>query len=897
MTHDDTPDRRALELPATGHRIGRAVDDELAFHIEEQTRELVAAGIDPATARARAVASFGDLQSAREELRRIDEVAARRTRWTEAFTDLLTDAGRTLRALGRRPGYLVAATLTLGLGIGANSSMFALVDRLLLSPPPHIENGDEVVRLVFNEAQSQAGRITWGGAPFGYFRTLQEAQIGFDVAGSVTLAVSLRASGETRGATVEALTPGYFALLGTRPARGRLLSDSAFDGRSVVISHALWSREFAEGDDAVGRDLVLGTETFRVVGVAPRGFTGVRIEPVDAWISLGPTTPGLPAGWEEAPNDRRLSLIARPRANSSLAVVAGEATQLYLAARAGAPEADSTARVLLTGLTPGRQSAGGVTPEARVALWLQGVSLLVLLIAVANVANLLLLRAIDRRRETAVYMALGVGRIRLARHVVLESLLLGVCAAVLAVLLTRLTGPLLWRVLLPTGAEASTTPWRDAAVVGALALASVLAMTIVPVLMQLRTPANDVLRNASRGTSRRGSRLGDVLVVAQVACALILLVGSGLFVNSLFRLSSIELGFELDRVIGVRIEYGDARGDSALIGRVLRDAEARVRDLPGVVSVGTGLTAPYRPSLTLPVFLPGHDQLPGVGENALGYPSFFVVNPSFLPTLGISMVQGRGFETIDAASAPRVAIVDATMARTFWPGQDAIGQCIRVGADTAPCRTVVGVAEDSKRTITSDRHALRYYLPLEQVPTLRTERYLFARTAASPQSMLSTVRAAVSSVSSTAFVEVFPMTQLLDPYTKPWRLGRVVFVAFGVLATVIATIGLYGVIAFGVANRRRELGIRLALGATRASVLGSVVRAAGTRTAIGSLVGIAGALLLGRRLEDLLFRTSPTDPIIFIGALSVVAMAALVACALPAWRAARVDPTVSLKAE
>jgi predicted permease len=899
MTDHESRNRPAFELPPDMSRIGRAVDDELAFHIEERVRELVASGIDARQAHAQAAAEFGDLEAARADLRRIDEMAARRSWAVEALADLWTDARRTARSLIRRPAYALVATITLALGIGANSAMFALVDRLLLSAPPHIRDADEIVRLRFDEAQPQSGRITWVGAPYDFYRALTQSGPRFDVAGSTALTMSMRVTTDTRAAAVVATTPRYFTLLGVQPAVGRFLADGdAADERSAVISHSLWSRELARAPDAVGRDITLGVETFRVVGVAPRGFTGDGIEPVDAWIVLGTSTPGLPRGWMESQTDRRVSLIARPQPGTPPAATAAEATRHYLAWRSSTPAADSTARVLLGSLVPGRTSAGGITPESRVALWLQAVSVLVLLIAVANVANLLLLRAIDRRRETAVSMALGVSRIRLVRSVVLESLWLGGASATLATLLTRWVGPFLWRLLLPDGAEPSVTPWRDAAIIAALAVGSAVAMTIVPALLQLRTSTNDALRNGARGASRRGTRAGDLLVVVQVACAVVLLVGSGLFVRSLLRVSALDLGFQVDQVLAVQVDHGQTRADTAAVSRFLSIAEERVRGVAGARKTATSLTAPYRPSMTMPVFLPGRDELPGVGQNALGYPSFFAVSPEFFATMGLTILRGRDFAVVDAATAPPVAIVDATMARTFWPNGDALGQCFRVSADTAPCRTVVGVVEDSKRALTTRTHALRYYLPLSQVPTRSMQRFLFVRAAQSPKSMIAPVRAAVLGASAMQpLIDVYPMSRLLDPYTRPWRLGRAVFVAFGVLATLIATIGLYGVIAFGVEQRRRELGIRIALGAPRSRVLRSVMLGAGGRMAVGCVIGAAGAFVLGRRLHDLLFQTSPMDALVFGAALSVVVLATLVACALPAWRAVRVDPTVSLRAE
>ena len=898
MTRDDsTPDRPALEMPASTSRIGRAVDEELAFHLDERVRELVASGLDRDAAHARAVGEFGDLDSARRELRRIDELAARRSWLAESLADLAVDVRRTLRVLARRPGYALVAVLTLALGIGANSTMFALVDRLLLSPPPYIRDAKDVVRLRFDEAQEQSGRIIWLGSSYDYYRNLTQTRLGFDVAGSTPLAMALRIGAGSRPATIVAITPGYFALLGTRPAFGRFPTDGdGADERSMVISHSFWSRELGRAEDVVGRDIVLGGESFRVIGIAPRGFTGDRIDPVDGWIPLGPTTPALPDGWRDAPYDRRLSLIARPHRDVSRDAVIAEATRQYRATRAGTPLADSTAHVRLLGLAPGRNSDGTVTPESRVALWLQGVSVLVLLIAVANVANLLLLRAIERRRETAVRVALGIGRTRLVRHVLLESVLLGGVAAIVAAALARWAGPVLWRLLVPAGVEASATPWRDAAVVGALAVSSAIAMAIVPALLQLRTPTHDALRSGSRGVSARATRTGDLLVVVQVACAVVLVVGAGLFVRSLLRVADLDLGFEVDRVVVVRVDQSLVR-DTAAVGRFMQETEDRLRSLPGVVQTTRSLTAPYRPSMTLPVFLPGRAELPGVGEHALGYPSFFAVTPEFFATMGLEILRGRGFETADAPTAPLVTMVDATMARTFWPNGNALGQCVRIGADTAPCRTVVGVVQDTRRTLAGSNHALRYYVPLPQLPSARTERYVFVRTARSPASMLASIRAAATSAQSNALVDVSPMSQLLEFQTRSWRLGRAVFVAFGVLATVVATIGLYGIIAFGVAQRRRELGIRIALGAPRSSVLGMVMRGAGARMVVGCAVGGMGAFALGRRLRDLLFQTSPTDTAVFGAALLVVTLATAVACMIPAWRATRVDPTVSLRAD
>ena len=898
MKPDDFTNKQPVELPASNVRIEKAIDDELAFHLEERVRELVASGIPPEVARERAIAEFGGLEGARRDLLRIDQDAAKRQTVADAAADLWADAKRTSRIVLRRPGYVAIAAMTLALGIGANAAMFAVVDRLLLSPPPHIRDARDVVHLQVEEAQRQSGRIIWAGAPYPYFEALLNAPRSFDVAGYFTTSMPLRGAGTHRTAAVTVVTPGYFSLLGTQAALGRFLGDGdVSEQRAAVISYRVWTRDLARAN-VVGSDITLAGERYTIVGVAPEGFTGPGIMPADAWISLGAATPAIPANWQTGQNLRFLLVIARPHAAVGRQIVTDEATRVYLTSRAGTPLADSSARVLASALVPGRKPEGEMTTDTRVTLWLQGVSILVLIIAIANVANLMLLRGVERRRETAVSMALGVSRTRLGRGVILESFLIGSIAAALAVMFSRWSGPFLWSLLLPMGAEVAATPVRDTAVVGLLALGSALAMSVVPVVLQLRTKAGDVLRDATRGASQRASLIGDGLVVLQVACAVVLLVGSGLFVRSMLRLDGLDLGFEVNRIVAVHIDHGQAR-DATDAMQFLQDAAARVRAVPGVQHVATSLTAPYRPSASLALFLPGHERLPGVGPDALGYPSFFAVTPEFFATMGLTIQRGRGFGAEDGASSSLVTIVDATMARTFWPSGDAIGRCFRLGADTMPCRTVVGIVQDTKRSPIEKNHSPRYYLPLAQAPANnQTNHYLFARTALSLTALVAPVRSAVlGSESSPPLVDAMPMTKFLEPYTRPWRLGRAVFVAFGLLSTIIATIGLYGVVSFGILQRQRELGIRVALGATRNAVLRLVMGGAGKRTALGLAAGGAGAILLGAGLRDLLFQTSSVDVPAYLASLIIVILATIIACIVPAMRAIRVDPVVTLKGD
>jgi hypothetical protein len=299
-----------------------------------------------------------------------------------------------------------------------------------------------------------------------------------------------------------------------------------------------------------------------------------------------------------------------------------------------------------------------------------------------------------------------------------------------------------------------------------------------------------------------------------------------------------------------------------------------------------------------PVYLPGHEELPGVGQDRLGYPTFFAVTPDFFQSVGVGILEGRNFTASDDSGSARVMMVDATMAATFWPGESALGRCLRLGADSMPCTTVVGVVTDSKRFMVQPNHSLRYYLPIGQAPWRPVQRFLLVRTAQSPAVMIQPVHvAAAAAGGARAFADVFPLNDLLDPYTRQWRLGMAAFVTFGVLATIIATIGLYGVISFGIANREREFGIRRALGEPTPRLLGSVMLSAATRSGVGLLAGGVLSLLLERRLHDLLYQPAAADAVVFLVCVVVVMTATVVATAAPSWRAVRVDPISALRAE
>ena len=895
--------REELQLPRNGERIRRSIDDEIAAHLEQRAEELTGQGRTWEEAMREARREFGDVDAARTELGRIDRWSARRDRLIELVLLTATDLRRTIRGLARRPGFALAACTTLALGIGANAAIFGLVDRLLLSPPPHILDADQVFKLRYDTQNRGGGRISWVRASYPAYEQLSRAQTGFaGLAGYIETELTFAAGSQLDELAVAAVTPTYFPLLGTTPSLGRFPGGEKFaeaDERAIVLSHAFWTSRFGERPDVLGEAVRLGEHRYTVVGIAPRDFRGDGVEPVDAWIPLVASTPGIPSEWATAADWRLLFVVGRLASGFTPGEASRQSSVIYRSALMDTRAPDSTAVVQVNRLAPGYDSHNAeITTEAKVALWLQGVSLLVLIVALANVTNLLLLRSIERRRETAVRLALGINRMGLIRYLSLESLTLALAGGAGAVLLTQWLGPTLWAVILPAGAATAGAPSRLGWVAAGVAAACALVMTLVPAVFLRFTSDSDVLRAGGRAATRRGTVTGEALVLVQVALTVVLLVGAGLFVRSILRLGDIDLGMATDRVVAVRMNPDPSIREQSVREAVFATITDAVRGLPGVEAAGMSQTGPFLPSMSQSVFLPGHEELPGVGPERLGYPTFFAVTPEFFEAVGLKILEGRSITTADDSNAAPVMLVDATMASTFWPGEAAIGRCMRLGADTMPCTTVVGVVSDSKRFLVQPNHSLRYYLPLAQSPYQPDQRFLLVRTPQSPSAMIHPVRTAASEAGGArAYVDVFPLNDLLDPYTRQWRLGMAAFVTFGVLATVIATIGLYGVISFGIANREREFGIRRALGEPTGRLLGSVMLGAALRSGVGLLAGGLLSLLLARRLHDLLYQPAVADAVVFLASVAVVMTATLVASAAPSWRAVRVDPVSALRAE
>jgi predicted permease len=532
-------------------------------------------------------------------------------------------------------------------------------------------------------------------------------------------------------------------------------------------------------------------------------------------------------------------------------------------------------------------------------VWLAAVSLLVLLIACANVANLLLARAIRQQRETGIRLALGISRGRLLAQTLTESLALAVLGAAAALLVTYWGSGVIRTLLLPEVAWGET-------VIGVRMLAFVVVLTLltgvlaglVPAMQAHRAGVQETLRSGGRGLSSRASRVRNLLTVSQAAFSVVLLIGAGLFVRSLQRVDSLDMGLRTENVLHIRPVFAPGMTQEEQTA-FYQEAQERIGRLPGVAHAAAAVGVPFRTIMTTRVRVPGLDSLPRVGG---GVPFVYAVGPGFFGTLGMQLGRGRGIAPGDVEGAPRVAVVNETMARAIWPGEDPLGRCLLVGGEEGgpepPCTEVVGVVADTRRYDLVEASAMQFFVPLAQRVLPEAPHALLARAATDPAALVPAVQRELRAADPRVrFVRVDPYAELLDPQRRSWQLGATMFTVFGILALVVAAIGLYSVLAFAVAQRTQELGIRAALGASHQRlvrmVLGQGVRMAG----VGVLLGLLISLAVGQRIAPLLFETSPRDPLVFAAVATALLLVAALASGLPAWRATRVDPSDALRSD
>jgi predicted permease len=886
------------------------VDDEIRHHLEEVADALAAEGLSRASARREAERRFGSVRRHRDALVRINRRGEGMRKGIEAGRRVSGELRQAARGLARNPGLSLGVLVTLGLGIGVNGAMFAVTDRLLLRAPDHIERPDEV-RQVLTRRAGLDGAPSYGSSmtypDLDDLRTVDGFTAAAGYAGPRTRTMGTGAEAtrvETAGASHD-----FFALLGVEPALGRFPSpedDRAGAEPTAVIDWDFWQRAFGGTDDVLGRSVEIDGVAHTVIGVTPRGYTGVELSQVDVWIPLVPY--GM-LQWgrydfQESRGFWWMRLVTRIEDEARLAAAEEEATALHRNAREEEIETgryDPEARVVTAPIIAARGPLA--SDESRVALWLSGVALLVLFIACANVANLLLARGEQRRREEAVRLSLGISRAGLLRGAMLEALLLAAGGGVLALGMAHWGAVVIRDTLMPdvywTG---SAVDARLAAFMAGVAVLAGLMAGIGPALRSARADVAVQLQSGGRGSAGRRSRLRSGLAVAQVALSVVLLVGAGLFVRSLAEVRGLDLGVDVDRLAVVRLEvegtaamFGQESEEERVANTALYEEAARVaRETDGVQSVSLTM-APFGWAFSVGIRVPGLDSVPRLPG---GGPYYVGADEHYLSTLGIEVLRGRGLEAADRAEGTHVAVVSETMARTLWPREDAVGRCFYHGEeDDTPCTTVVGVAEDVTRGSLEEEAHMAYYVPLTVDGP--APRGLYVRTttedAAGVASALA--RPLRSFSPRVRYASVQTLREALDPQARAWSLGATLFSAFGVLALLVAVVGLYSLLAFDVADRTRELGIRSALGASKQGLLRAVVLRGVGLAAVGVALGSTVALTLAPRVEDLLFGVGARDPFVLGGVAAVLLAAGALASWLPGLRATSVDPMEALRAE
>lgn len=896
--------RRVLRF----RNLERDLDEELAFHFEQTVEELMQRGMTRPQAEAEARRRFGDERRWRRELGKLDRQAEARRRLGEQLAAVRDHVRYALRRMARAPGLTLAVVLTFALGIGANATMFGIVDRLLLRAPAHIVDPESVKRLVSEYMSPVTGSLEIDVVvAYPDYLDFAGASSFSAVAGYTGRTLTLGEGEGARQLDAGLVTGNFFSLLGVRPALGRFFApeEDAVGAQGVaVISAGLWREQFGGDRSVLGATLDFGYGSYTIVGVAPDNFTGVELRRRDVWLPLHTSLSQLLSGpaWERRTTSRTsywLYVVARLAPRIGPEAAAAEATTLFRTGRADLREDNPfrTAHVLAAPIIAGRGPLAAA--ETRVAKWLAGVSLSVLLIASANVANLLLARAVRQRREIGVRLALGISRRRLLAQMLTESLMLALLGGVAALLVTRWGAGLVRKLLLPNVA------WGDS-VVDARVLGFVLVLTLLvglaaglaPALQSSRPDLVAALKSGGRGASGAGSRTRHALTVLQAALSVVLLVGAGLFVRSLQRVEALDLGVRTEGALVVRPVFAPGLSEEQQT-TFYRDAQERLRELPGVAHSAASVGVPFRTVITTGLEVPGLDSLPRIGG---GDPFVYAVGPGYFGAVGLQVSRGRGILPTDVQGALRVAVVSETMARALWPGEPPLGKCLIVGGEEGepapPCTEVVGVVTDTRRSSLVEGPAMQYYVPLAQNIIREAPHALLVRAAGDPAVLMPVIRRELLGLGpEVRFITVQPYAELLDPERRSWTLGATMFTVFGLLALVVAAIGLYSVLAFGVAQRTQELGIRAALGASRERLVGLVLGEGLRLVAVGVALGLAAALLLSRRIAPLLFEVSPHDPITLGGVVVVLLLVSVLASVLPALRATRVDPSTALRAE
>jgi predicted permease len=876
-------------------RAEQEAEEEIRIHLEMEAREKIEAGLAPEEARYAAQRAFGSVALAKEESRAM---------WGFGSVEILwQDLRYGARMLWKNPGFTLVSVLSLTMGIAANTTIFSFVNALLLSPPP-VEKPSELWQIwrFRPQASSELKRYgVWSRPQIGYLRAQNRSFADLGAFESEPSFISWNHNGLGESVLSLLVSGNFFNLCGVQPAIGRFFipEEDRTPGAHpvVVVSHAFWQNRLEADPQVVGRTLMINGIALTVIGVAPRGFSGIiaGVAP-DLWVPfmMGPAIRHN-AEWLTRTDSQSAIGLGRLKPGVDTVQAAAELTMLT-----GRFEAE----------TPGdffRNDGAALTPALMVPTplrrfvsaftgTLMGAVFLVLLIACANAANLQLARAVSRRQELAVRAALGAPRWRIMRQLLTESVLLAMLGGGLGLLLSVWLARLIVQ-MIPTTLPlrfAVTLDWRVLAFTMAVSLLTGIVFGMAPAFRGARLGVVSDLKGQTGRTARR-SRFTSALIVGQMALCLVLLLAATLCLRSLFNARTCNPGFQIEGRVAAGVNLSDLGYTAAQAKDFYARLISRVRTLPGVQSAALAWYLPLGTEHSN-----GNFQLEG-REPVAGQPGFFFnqfgVGPGYFATMGTRLLHGREFSESDREGAPRVAIINEAAASRYWPGQNPIGRRIFVGAATAEnALEIVGVVETGRyRTLGEDPTPVFFECFLQSAGARAT---LVAHANGNPQPALAAIRNLTQELDSRlALTGATTLEQHLSLALFPMRTSGLLLGVLGVVALALAISGLFGVIAYSVSQRTRELGIRLALGAQRRDVLRLVLRQGLKLAGLGIVIGLAGAIAVMRLLSSLLFGIGPLDPMTFLAVPSLLLAVAWFACWLPARRAARVDPMVALRSE
>ncbi len=870
------------------NRAEKQMDDELRFHLEKQIEQNIAQGMSPKEARYAALRQFGNVSSMQEECR---------DRWNVRFIEeLARDLRYGLRQLRRNPGFTTVAILTLALGIGANTAIFSIVNGVLLKPLPYPQP---------SHLMTVWGRFTgiglpedrnWISAP--EFRDLKEFSHCFTgLAAMDNATFNIAGGGRPERIQGAFVSPSFFSILGVDPVRGRAFTPEEGEpgnNQELLLSYGLWQRRFGGDPGIVGRTLDVNGYSAAIVGVLPKGFS----YPFDAamWQPLAFSPSQL------APDNRGnhgLQVLARIRADLTLAQARDDmqrVTRAIVERNPDYPYARFNFKVLLVPLLT--QTVGDV----RTALWvLCGAVGFVLLIACVNMASLLLGRASAREHEMAVRISLGASPRRIIRQLLAESVLLSSIGGLAALLIAPFA---LHEIIMVAGV--SLPRMANVKVDGsvllftmAISLLAGVLFGLAPAFHSVRRVPYEELKGGGRGGSERGSsgRLRRVLVICEIALSLALLAGAGLLLRSFVKVLGVDTGFHAGKVLTMRVALPEKRYSTSEQRQTFyHEILDRIERLPGVEAAGATAALPISGQGGSGTTTIDTQEVPP--DKTTPEADLRPVTPGYFKAIGMTLIRGRFFTDADSAHSAPVAIIDDSLARTFFHDENPIGKRLRLGGrgSKAPWMTIVGVVAHVRYRSLETPSRVQVYWPEAQMPSGAMS--LAIRTSVSPLSLVPAVEREVLSVDPNQPVyDIRTMEQLRSQWLAQRFLSLLLVGLFAAIALGLAAVGIYGVMAHSVTRRTHEIGIRMALGAEKRDILKMLVGQGFRLSLVGVIIGIAGALGLTRFLSSLLFGITPTDPATFIAVSLILITVALLACYIPARRAAKVDPMVALRYE